>query len=242
VCSPVQARHKPADLCHDGRSDLELAAAIARRDAGAVRLVMRRNNQRLFRAAWRILQNREDAEDAVQSGYLKAFAAIRSFAGRSSLSTWLTRIVINSALAHARAARRRRSLLEESEVPVLDDYREMLMRGSMCVSPERLVARGQIGQIVADAIDQLPAPFRNVFVLRQIEELDVAEVAETLGIPAATVKTRHLRARRRLQRLLGPSLRGALSGKLPFDRGSCVRPPNASVLRGAGVGVEGATA
>ena len=161
------------------RSDLELAAGIARRDAGTVRLVMRRNNQRLFRAAWRILRNREDAEDAVQSGYLKAFAAIRSFAGRSSLSTWLTRIVTNNALAHVRAARRRRSLLEESEVPILDDYREMLMRGSMSVSPERAVARSQIRQTVADAIDQLPAPFRKVFVLRQIEDLDVAEVAES---------------------------------------------------------------
>ena len=231
-----------AELRYESRSDLELAADIARRDAGAVRLVMQRNNQRLFRAALQILRNREDAEDAVQSAYLKAFAAINSFAGRSSLATWLTRIVINNALAHARAARRRRSLLEESEVPILDDYREMLMRGSMSASPEQAVARGQIRQIVDDAINQLPAPFRAVFVLRQIEELEVGEVADRLGIPAATVKTRHLRARRRLQRLLGPSLRGALSGKLPFDRGSCVRPPHASDLRGAGVGVEGATA
>ena len=216
VCSAAQARHRSAELRDDSRSDLELAAGIARRDAGAVRLVMRRNNQRLFRAAWRILQNREDAEDAVQSGYLKAFAAIKGFAGRSSLSTWLTRIVTNNALAHLRAARRRRSLLEESEVPVLDDYREMLMRGSMSVSPERAVARGQIRQIVADAINQLPAPFRKVFVLRQIEELDVAEVAEALGIPAATVKTRHLRARRRLQRLLGAGSERRIVGQVSF--------------------------
>ena len=231
-----------AELRYDSRSDLELAADIARRDAGAVRLVMRRNNQRLFRAAWQILRNREDAEDAVQSAYLKAFAAIKSFAGRSSLSTWLTRIVINNALAHARSARRRRSLLEESEVPILDDYREMLMRGSMSVSPERAVARGQIRQIVDDAINQLPAPFRTVFVLRQIEELDVGEVAERLGIPAATVKTRHLRARRRLQRLLGPGLSGALSGNFPFDRASCERPASPSVLPRAGLGAQGTAA
>ena len=187
---------------------------------------MRRNNQRLFRAAWRILRNHEDAEDAVQRAYLKAFAAIKGFAGRSSLSTWLTRIVTNDALSHARGVRRRRSVLEESEVPILDDYREMLMRGSMSVSPERAVARRQIRQLLDDAINQLPAPFRMVFVLRQIEELDVGEVAETLGIPAATVKTRHLRARRRLQRVLGPDLKGALSGKFPFDRaGSSGRRP-----------------
>jgi RNA polymerase sigma-70 factor (ECF subfamily) len=230
-----------AELRYESRSDLELAADIARRDAGAVRLVMRRNNQRLFRAALQILRNREDAEDAVQSAYLKAFAAIKSFAGRSSLSTWLTRIVTNNALAHARSARRRRSLLEESEVPILDEYREMLMRGSMSASPEQAAARGQIRQIVTDAINQLPAPFRTVFVLRQIDELEVVEVAERLGIPAATVKTRHLRARRRLQRLLGPGLSGALSGKFPFDRGSCERPASASVLPGASVGAEGTT-
>jgi RNA polymerase sigma-70 factor (ECF subfamily) len=242
LCFAAQAPPKRADPGYDNRSDLELAAGIARRDAGAVRLVMRRNNQRLFRAAWRILRNHEDAEDAVQSGYLKAFAAIRSFAGRSSLSTWLTRIVTNNALAHVRAARRRRSLLEESEVPILDDYREMLMRGSMSVSPERAVARGQIRQTVADAIDQLPAPFRKVFVLRQIEELDVAEVAEALGIPAATVKTRHLRARRRLQRLLGPGLASALSGRFPFDRAPFERSMSPSVLPNASVGVQGTAA
>ncbi len=228
-----------AELRYDSRSDFELAGDIARRDAGAVRLVMRRNNQRLFRAALQILRNREDAEDAVQSAYLKAFAAIKSFAGRSSLSTWLTRIVINNALAHARSARRRRSLLEESEVSILDDYREMLMRGSMSVSPERAVARGQIRQIVDDAINQLPAPFRTVFVLRQIEDLDVGEVAERLGIPAATVKTRHLRARRRLQRMLGPALSGALSGKFPFDGGSCEPSASPSVLPRAGSGAAG---
>jgi RNA polymerase sigma-70 factor (ECF subfamily) len=228
-----------AELRHESRSDLELAAAIACRDAGAVRLVMRRNNQRLFRAAWQILRNREDAEDAVQGAYLKAFAAIKSFAGRSSLSTWLTRIVINNALAHARSNKRRRSLLEESEVPILDEYRDMLMRGSMSVSPERAVARGQIRQIVADAIDRLPPPFRAVFVLRQIEELDVSEVAERLGIPAATVKTRHLRARRRLQRSLGSALGGALPGHFPFDRAPGERPATPSAASHAGPGVEG---
>ncbi len=206
----------PMSLQHDSRSDLELAAGIACRDDRAVRLVMQRNDRRLFGAAWRILRNREDAEDAVQSAYLKAFAAIRNFAGRSSLSTWLTRIVINDALASARAVGRRRSRLEDGERPVLDDYREDLMRGSMVVSPERALARGQIRQMIDDAMDRLPASYRTVFVLRKIEGLHVAEVSERLGIPAATVKTRHLRARRRLQRMLGPALRGASSDKFLF--------------------------
>jgi RNA polymerase sigma-70 factor (ECF subfamily) len=205
----------------DRRSDLELAAGIASNDDRAVRVVMQRNDGRLFRTAWRILRNREDAEDAVQSAYLKAFTAITGFAGRSSLSTWLTRIVINDALASARAAGRRRSRLDETERPVMDDYRDMLMRGSMAVSPERSFAHGQIRRMLDDAIEQLPAPFRTVFVLREIEGLNVGDVSERLGIPPATVKTRHLRARRRLQRMLGPTLGGALSGKFPFGATPC---------------------
>lgn len=224
------------ELRYESRSDLELAADIARRDAGAVRFLMRRNNQRLFRAAWGILRNRENAEDAVQSAYLKAFAAIKDFAGRSSLSTWLTRIVINNALSYARAAKRRRAWLEEKEVPILDDYREMLMRGSMSDSPERTVAREQVGQMLDEAINQLPASFRTVFVLRQIEQLNVGEVAETLGIPAATVKTRDLRARRRLQRVLGPDLSDALSGRFPFDRASCEPSATPTARPRAGLG------
>ena len=75
-------------------SDSEFASHIAARDVAAVRLVAGRNNQRLFRAAWSILKDRSEAEEAVQDGYLKAFDAIGAFAGRSSLSTWLTRIVV----------------------------------------------------------------------------------------------------------------------------------------------------
>jgi RNA polymerase sigma-70 factor (ECF subfamily) len=232
----------PVDPSYECRSDLQLAGDIARRDVRAVRLVMRRNDRRLFRAAWRILRNREDAEDAVQSAYLKAFAAINGFAGRSSLSTWLTRIVTNDALSHARGVKRRRSWLEESEVPIIDDYRDTLMRGSIPVSPERVVARKQVRRRLDDAIAQLPASFRAVFVLRQIEELDVGEVARTLGIPAATVKTRHLRARRQLQRVLGPGLRDELSAVFPCDLALCEGPAPTSARQPAGFGARGAAA
>ena len=84
---------------HVALSDSELASRIAARDVAAVRLVTGRNNQRLYRTAWSILKDRSEAEEAVQDGYLKAFDAIGTFAGRSSLSTWLTRIVVNEALS-----------------------------------------------------------------------------------------------------------------------------------------------
>ena len=107
---------------YEALEDVQLAQLLAARDANAVRLVTTRNNQRLFRTAWSILKHRAEAEDAVQSAYLKAFAAIESFEGRSSLSTWLTRIVMNEALGRQRSAKRRRAQMDGTSVTVLDDY------------------------------------------------------------------------------------------------------------------------
>ena len=202
--------------------DLTLARLCAARDLGAVRQVTAANNQRLFRAAWSILRNRAEAEDAVQSAYLNAFAAIGTFQARSSLSTWLTRIVINEALGRQRAAERRRVRLGDASVTVLDDYREKLMQGSLTGSaPDADFARAQIRQLLEQAIAALPAPFRLVFVLREIEGLSVEETAETLGLVPATVKTRYLRARRRLQQAVAPEVKAALSGAFPFAGVDC---------------------
>jgi RNA polymerase sigma-70 factor (ECF subfamily) len=207
---------------YENLDDPALARLVAARDAGAVRLVTQRNNQRLFRAAWSILRNRAEAEDAVQSAYLRAFAAIEGFEGRSSLSTWLTRIAINEALGRARAAKRRRAHLDGSSVAVLNDYREKLMQGSTGGgSPEQSQARAELRGLMEAAIARLPDPFRLVFVLREIEDLSVEEVAETLGLLPATVKTRHLRARRRLQQDLAPEVRDALTGSFPFAGVDC---------------------
>src|SRR3954468_5263007 len=159
--------------------DIELARCIAAGDRAAVRLLTERNNQRLFRAAWSILKNREEAEDAVQSAYLNAFAAIGDFAGRSSLSTWLTRIVINEALGRARAAKRRRERLDASSVVHIDEYREKLMRGSSSASaPDAALAREQMRALLEKAIGDLPESFRTVFVLREVEGFSVEETAE----------------------------------------------------------------
>jgi RNA polymerase sigma-70 factor, ECF subfamily len=214
-----------------------LAARIAARDVGAVRLVMQRNNQRLFRTAWGILKNRAEAEDAVQSGYLRAFRAIGEFEGRSSLDTWLMPIVINEALGRARSRRRRRAHLERNRVAIADDYREKLMRGSASGSPDSALAREQIRKLLEEAIAQLPDAFRLVFVLRDIEGLSGREAADALGIGEATVKTRLLRARRRLRQALAPELKSALEGSFPFAGADC-EAMTESVLRRLGWGDE----
>ena len=202
-------------------SDSELASRIATRDVAAVRLVTGRNNQRLYRTAWSILKDRSEAEDAVQDGYIKAFNAIGAFAGRSSLSTWLTRIVVNEALSRRSRARRRSRLLNQESVLVLEEYREKLMAGSVTQSPEKVLMRRQIAKLLETAIARLPDTFRPVFVLREIEGLSVEDTAEALQIPEETVKTRLFRARRRLQKELDPELCGALSETFPFAGADC---------------------
>jgi RNA polymerase sigma-70 factor, ECF subfamily len=202
--------------------DIDLAARVAARDAGAVRLLTQRNNQRLFRAAWSIRKDRAEAEDAVQSAYLRAFAAIGRYEGRSSLSTWLTRIAINEALARRRAARRRQALFDAASVAVIDDYREALMRGSTSgCAPDTDLARAEIRELLERAIADLPTQFRTVFVLRDIEGLGIDETAEILGLLPATVKTRHFRARRRLRQALAPAIETALADSVSFAGADC---------------------
>jgi RNA polymerase sigma-70 factor (ECF subfamily) len=209
-------------LDYEAMDDVDLARRIAARDAQAVRFVTTRSNQRMFRTAWSILKHRADAEDAVQTAYLRAFAAIEGFEGRSSLSTWLIRIVINEALGRKRAANRRRAQLDASSVTVLDDYRDKLMRGSTSgTSPETELARIQVRRLLEDAISALPASFRLVFILREIEGMTVEATAAALDLKPATVKTRLLRARRRLQSALAPELKSALADSFAFAGGDC---------------------
>jgi RNA polymerase sigma-70 factor (ECF subfamily) len=202
-------------------ADLDLAHRCADRDAEAIRFVIASNNQRLFRAAWSVLKNRSEAEEAVQAAYLSAFSNMAAFEGRSALSTWLTRIVINEALGRRRADERRRRQLEQEGVAVLDNYREALMRGSVAEGPDVAVAREQIRKLLEQAVAELPESFRSVFVLRDIEGLTGEETAEILDIPVATVKTRLHRSRRRLQETLAPELKTMLSGTFPFAGSDC---------------------
>lgn len=202
--------------------DADLARCCAARERGAIQHVIAANNQRLFRTAWSILKSRPDAEEAVQSTYLSAFANIGSFEGRSSLSTWLTRILVNEALGRRRTDERRRRQLEREGVAMLDDYREALMRGSETETPDTAVAREQVRRLLERAVADLPDLFRTVFIMRDIEGLSGEETAQILGIHVATVKTRLFRARQRLQEILAPELRTALSGTFPFAGADCV--------------------
>ena len=203
-------------------SDADLAARIAARDPIAVRLMTERNNQRLFRAAWSILGNRAEAEDAVQACYLLALEAIGDFEGRSTLSTWLTRIVINEALMRERAARRRRARLDVDSVVDLEEYRDKLMSGSIDrTGPDGALAVKQVRALLEAAIRELPHEFRLVFIMREVEGASIDEIADATGANESTVKTRLFRARRRLRQALAPDLQATLSGTFPFAGADC---------------------
>ncbi len=209
-------------LDYAGLGDRALAARILARDVGAARHLLSANNQRLFRAAWSILLNRSEAEEALQDAYMKAFAAMSGFKGESSLATWLTRIVVNEALDRKRRAKRREKLLEDRGVAFIEDYRETLMQGSKPdQSPEQAVMRRELARVMEAAIRDLPETFRPVFVLREIEGLNVTETAAALDITEQTVRTRLHRAKQRLQAALEPQMASVRAATLPFAGLDC---------------------
>lgn len=202
--------------------DLELVRLARGRDAQAIRLITTRNNQRLFRAAWSILKNRADAEEAVQDAYVKALSGAAAFEGRSSLSSWLTRIVLNEALARQRAAATRKRSLERADVTELNAYRESLMSAPYR-PPETQLAHAELARALELAISKLPEAFRTVLVLRDMEGMSVEATADALDLVPATVKTRHFRARQALREALDPDFRSVIAETLRFDGALCER-------------------
>lgn len=200
--------------------DLSLAGHVAAGDPAAIRLLIVRHQGRLFRTASRILKDHAEADDAVQSGFANALMAIGRYSGRSALSTWLTRIVINEALGRARKLRSRAERLSDDRLLAIREYREALAGCRRDDTPEAALVRGEVRAVLDKAIHGLPGVFRDVFLLRAVEGLSVAETAERLGLNAATVKTRHLRARRRLQEALSPQLGYALCGSAALSSSS----------------------
>jgi RNA polymerase sigma-70 factor (ECF subfamily) len=205
---------------YETMSDLELASQAAQRNALAIRLITTRNNQRLFRAAWSVVKNHADAEDIVQDAYMKAFTAMETYTGKSSLSTWLTRIVINKAIDRQRQAKRRDIDLLKQGATLLEAHRSP---GSspVALSPEAELGRKELSRQLKDAIARLPDDFRVVFVLREIEDMSGRDTATILDLKEATVKSRLHRARRMLREDLEPEFRNIMSETIVFAGADC---------------------
>jgi len=206
----------------DDLPDLDLAALAAGRDGSAIKLIIVRNNQRLFRAAWSVLRNHSDAEEVVQEAYLKAFASIDTYTGKSALSTWLTRIVMNAALDFKRAQTRRRAAFEVQDISMIEDQIAVRRANqSSAEAPDVQLGRLELARTLKAAIARLPDPFRSVFVLRDVEGMSARETAEVTRLNEATVKTRLFRARQLLRQDLEPDLRALLAEAVAFAGADC---------------------
>jgi RNA polymerase sigma-70 factor (ECF subfamily) len=214
-------------------SDADLAAAIRGGDQHAFALLMRRMNRPLYRTARSILRDDGEAEDALQDAYLQAFRGIHAWRGDATLKTWLTRIVVNEAIARSRKSRRRAAVIvlhgadgADGEEPQAGDA-----EANTPEQPEQSALRAQLRAALEGSIDALPEAFRTVFVLRAVEEMGVDEVAACLGIPEATVRSRFFRARSLLRQALSRQLDVATADAFGFDGARCDRIVDAVLRR-----------
>jgi RNA polymerase sigma-70 factor (ECF subfamily) len=217
---------------HDELRDDELVALARSGDATVFRMIMQRHNRRLYRVARGILGDDADAEDVVQETYVKAFENLALFRGESSLATWLTRIAINEALGRKRKRRTTTDLGELDMIGEQGEARVLIFPGvRMDSNPEANASRSEIRLLLERAVDDLPEAFRIVFVMREVEQMSVAETASQVGIQPETVKTRLHRAKRLLREALEEKLGSALQDTYAFDGERCERMSNAVLRR-----------
>ena len=211
-------------------NDAELVRRALASDASAFRAITQKYNRRLYRIARAVLRNDNDAADAVQDAYVSAFTHLASYRGDSTLATWLSRIVMNEALAQLR---RKRPTLDLSTLESGRSEAETIPFPPSTPNddPERTMAQRQILQLVEQATDNLPEAFRSVFVTRVIEGMSVEETSELLGIRPETVKTRLHRARQLVRDQLDKEVGPVLMDAFPFAGRRCERMTEAVMKR-----------
>jgi len=178
-----------------------LVAAAKAGDIGAFEDLVKRYDRNVFRIAQHITQNREDAEDVVQDAFLKAYTNLGQFQGQSKFYTWLVRIAVNEALMRLRRRRPERMVSLDEDIKTDEDSmpREV---ADWSPNPEQEYNQAELKDILGKTIQGLPASFRTVFVLRDVEGLSTEETAEALDLSIPAVKSRLLRARLQLRERL----------------------------------------
>lgn len=178
--------------------ELALVEAAKAGDVAAFEGLVRRYDRNIFRIAQHITQNREDAEDVVQDAFFKAYSNLNQFQGQSKFYTWLVRIAVNEALMKLRRRRPERTVSLDEDVKTEDDTipREV---ADWSPNPEQQYKQAELREILDRTIHGLPATFRTVFVLRDVEGLSTEETAEALDLSIPAVKSRLLRARLQLR-------------------------------------------
>lgn len=184
-------------------TDAEAAAKVRSGDKRAFRVLVERHTPAIFRLAYLMTNNEQDAEDLVQETFLRSFNQLHRFDGRAAFGTWLHRICVNCSLNLIRARRNRKEecpdRAEQSNFNWLDQV------ASATPSPERLTESGQISALLGPALDMLSDAERTAFILRHYDDCPIEEIARHLGIQPGAAKQTVFRAVQKLRSALEPA-------------------------------------
>jgi RNA polymerase sigma-70 factor (ECF subfamily) len=194
--------------------DREIVRRVVAGEKALYEVLMRRHNQKLYRAVRSILKDEDEVEGVMQQAYVSAYFHLDQFRGAARFSTWLIRIAVHEAFARIR----------EHGRFVETDTQDLIMSfPSKDRNPEEHASDRELGGLLQEAIDRLPASYRSVFVLREIEGLGATQTAECLGLSAENVKVRLHRARRRLQEEIYARVGKGVEAVFPFHAPRCDR-------------------
>ncbi len=182
---------------HRVLTDDDLVGLCQNGDQLAFEELMQRHRPGALKIALSIVRDTHDAEDEVQNAFWKAYEHINQFQRDSKFSTWLTRIVVNQCLMRLRQSRRAKfAYIDDTQVG--EEIMTLELRDRRC-SPEEVVGQSQVAELLSLEIRRTPPLLRNVFLLRDVQQLPIQEVADYLGISVAAAKSRLLRARAELR-------------------------------------------
>jgi RNA polymerase sigma-70 factor, ECF subfamily len=187
----------------------QLLARLRAGEESAFEQLVRSTGGRLLAAARRLLRNEEDARDAVQSAFIRAFQSLPRFREESRLSTWLYRILVNEALMRLRSKKGKEESIEELLPSFVEDGHQVRDTVDWSDAADKALERAETAAMVNRLIDQLPESYRNVLVMRDIEGMSNGEIAEMLGVTTNVIKVRVHRARQALRTLLERELGGS---------------------------------
>jgi RNA polymerase sigma-70 factor, ECF subfamily len=190
-------------------SDLSLVRRVQRGDKGAFDALVLKYQHKVVKLVMRYVRNPAEAEDVAQEAFIKAYRALPQFRGDSAFYTWLYRIAINTA-KNAVVSRDRSPVEYDLDAQNSDDSYDMQSRLKDSETPEGLVLTEEIRGTVNSAIDALPEDLRTAIVLRELEGLSYEEIAESMGCPVGTVRSRIFRAREAIDRRLREVFEGGL--------------------------------
>ena len=202
----------------EGWTDEQVVERVLAGETELYEIIMRRYNQRLYRAVISILRDNDETEGVMQDAYVRAYQHLSQFEGRAPFSTWLTRIAVHEALARLRRRNRIQQLDSDT-----DEGEILVSLGVAPIDPEQTTSNAELVRLLEEAVVQLPEQYRTVLMLRDVEELSTSETAAALDLTEENVKVRLHRGRALLRRYLFARVGTSAKDAFPFMGQRCDR-------------------